>query len=227
MFTLSQIVPFGRSLDEYRRMFALSDADLRGTILGCADGPASFNAEATLMGCRVVSCDPLYQFEAEEIRTRIDATFSEVIEQARLNSSQFVWDIIGSPQELARIRMQAMLDFLHDFPRGKKESRYLCAGLPSLPFPDAHFNLALCSHFLFLYSDHLMAAFHERAILEMSRVAREVRIFPLFTLAGQPSVYTVPVMDHLKKIGLMVTIETVAYEFQRGSRQMMRVRRPV
>lgn len=29
MFTLDQVVPWGRSFDEYRRMFALSDAEVR------------------------------------------------------------------------------------------------------------------------------------------------------------------------------------------------------
>ena len=55
MFTLDKVVPWGRSFDEYRRMFALTDADLRGRILGCGDGPAAFNAEATRLGMRVTS----------------------------------------------------------------------------------------------------------------------------------------------------------------------------
>ena len=44
---LSVVIPWGRSFDEYRRMFVLTGDDLAGTILGCGDGPASFNAEAT------------------------------------------------------------------------------------------------------------------------------------------------------------------------------------
>ena len=47
MFTLDQVVPWGRSFDEYRAMFAMTDMDLTGRILGCGDGPASFNREAT------------------------------------------------------------------------------------------------------------------------------------------------------------------------------------
>jgi hypothetical protein len=42
---LNQVVPFGRSLDEYRAMFSLSDDDLGKEIVCVADGPASFNAE--------------------------------------------------------------------------------------------------------------------------------------------------------------------------------------
>jgi len=38
MFTLDQVVPWGRSFDEYVRMLALSDVDLQKTMLGFALG---------------------------------------------------------------------------------------------------------------------------------------------------------------------------------------------
>lgn len=60
MFTLEHVLPWGRSFDEYRRMFALSDRDLTLRGLGCGDGPASFNAEATRRRAAVISCDPIY-----------------------------------------------------------------------------------------------------------------------------------------------------------------------
>ena len=44
-------------VQEYRRLFALTDEDLVGRILGCGDGPASFNAEATARGHAAASCD--------------------------------------------------------------------------------------------------------------------------------------------------------------------------
>ena len=44
-------------VQEYRRLFALTDEDLAGRILGCGDGPASFNAEATAGGHAAASCD--------------------------------------------------------------------------------------------------------------------------------------------------------------------------
>lgn len=61
MFTLDQVVPWGRSFEEYLAMFALSDLDLKGRLLGCGDGPASFNAVATSQGVAVTSCDPIYR----------------------------------------------------------------------------------------------------------------------------------------------------------------------
>ena len=61
-FQLQEVVPWGRSFEEYRNMFDLSDQDLKGRILGCGDGPASFNAELTKKGGKVVSVDPLLAF---------------------------------------------------------------------------------------------------------------------------------------------------------------------
>lgn len=43
--TISQVVPWGRSLDEYRHLFDLAEVDLAKRIVGVADGPASFNVE--------------------------------------------------------------------------------------------------------------------------------------------------------------------------------------
>jgi hypothetical protein len=223
MFTLSEVVPLGRSFDEYRRMFALSEIDLRRRILGCADGPASFNAEATQRGGRVVSCDPLYRFRGDEIRCRIDATFPEVMEQARRNAVQFVWKDIPSMEELERCRRDAMQAFLADYDEGRRQGRYVDAELPSLPFPEASFDLALCSHFLFLYTEQLSESFHVQAIIEMSRLAAEVRVFPLVALDGRPSRHTGSVAAQLEACGLGVSVERVPYEFQRGGNQMLRV----
>jgi len=224
MFTLEQIVPFGRSFAEYERMFALSDADLCGRILGCADGPASFNAEATARGHSVVSSDPLYRFDSNQIKGRIDIALPEVMQQVQKNISEFLWSDISSPVELERCRRLAMNSFLDDFEQGKHQGRYVDAELPILPFADASFELALCSHFLFLYTDHLSQAFHVRAILEMCRVAREVRIFPLLALDGTPSRYAEPVSNQLRQQGLRVSSEQVPYEFRRGANRMMRLR---
>lgn len=223
MFTLDQVVPWGRSFEEYQRMFALSDADLHLRILGCADGPASFNAESTRRGTEVISIDPLYRFDAGTIRDRIAATYDQMLEQTRQNSQQFVWDTIPSVEELGRIRMQAMQEFLDDYDLGKRQGRYVDAELPSLAFPDNSFDLALCSHFLFLYTEHLSEAFHRSAILESCRVAREVRLFPLLALDGRTSRYIARMVHDLSD-AWEVSLETVPYEFQRGGNQMMRIR---
>jgi hypothetical protein len=70
---LEEVVPWGRNLAEYRSMFSLSATDLNAKILGCGDGPASFNAEMTELGHSVVSIDPIYQFSTEQIEQRVRA----------------------------------------------------------------------------------------------------------------------------------------------------------
>lgn len=127
MFSLDDVVPWGRSFDEYRRMFALSEGDLTGKIIGCADGPASFNAEVTRRGGRVIFCDPLYRFGRTEIEQRIVATCPQILEQTRQNADAFVWGgDIFSIEQLAHARMAAMRVFLNDYDAGKARGRYVC-----------------------------------------------------------------------------------------------------
>jgi hypothetical protein len=227
MFTLEQVVPWGRSFDEYRRMFALSEDDLGSHILGCADGPASFNAEALSAGHRVVSCDPLYRYNTSQIRERVRATAEVILEQTRRNADQFVWKTIRSIDELRALRTASMERFLTDFEAGQRENRYVDGELPALPFSDDSFDLALCSHFLFLYSDQLSEEFHLAAVREMCRVAREVRIFPLVALSGARSPHVDTLQKQLGTEGYAVSIDEVPYEFQRGGNQMMTVRADV
>ncbi len=112
-FTLDTFVPLGRSLEEYRRMFAMTDLDCRRRILGCADGPASFNAELAAADGSVVSCDPLYDFSADEIRQQIQRTLPDIIEQTQQNADTFVWSTeIPDVDALAARRMAAMDRFL-------------------------------------------------------------------------------------------------------------------
>jgi methyltransferase family protein len=225
MFTLDEVVPWGRSFDEYRQMFALTQQELGLRLLGCGDGPAGFNSEATRRGARVISCDPIYRYGANQLEARIAATYDEVLNQARQNTHEFVWTSIRSVDELGAVRMAAMKEFLHDYPLGRAAGRYIAAELPNLPFRDQSFDLALCSHFLFLYSTQLGEAFHQSAIREMTRVAREIRIFPLLALGATLSPLVEPVAETCRAGGLHVSIEDVPYEFQRGGNQMMRIRR--
>src|SRR5690349_17126839 len=125
MFTLDSIVPWGRSLDEYVRMFALPGGWERLRILGCGDGPASFNAEATARGAQVISCDPIYQFSAADLRRRVDESATQVLDQTRRNADEFVWTTIRSIEQLAAVRTAAMQTFLADYEAGRAAGRYV------------------------------------------------------------------------------------------------------
>jgi hypothetical protein len=226
---LNEIVPWGRSFEEYRRIFALTDADLAGRILGCGDGPASFNAEATAAGHRVVSCDPIYAFSAVEIRSRVEACYESMISQVWQNRDGFVWDFFRDPDHLGEYRLATMRRFLADFNRGKQEGRYVTASLPRLPFEDGQYSLALVSHLLFLYSEQLDLDFHLSATKELLRVAGELRVFPLLDLNRQWSRHVAAVREHLTRAGFEVEVVTVEYEFQVGAdhagSRMLRARR--
>jgi len=222
---LHQVVPFGRSLDEYRAMFSLSPDDLDKEIIGVADGPASFNAEMMAYGKRVMSVDPLYAFSAAEIKQRFYAVVDGIIRQITETPNDWVWTFHQSPEQLRERRIQVLNRFLTDYEQGKVDGRYVIGELPRLDCSDAQFQLALCSHFLFLYSDHFSYEFHRAALTEMLRIAVEVRVFPLLTLALKPSPYLVPLLEDLASAGYHHEIRRVPYELQRGGNQMLCIRR--
>jgi SAM-dependent methyltransferase len=221
--TLDQVVPWGRSLAEYQHMFDLSPQALQGRILGCGDGPASFNAELTAQGGRVMSVDPIYAFSAQEIEQRVQATHKVVVEQVAQSLDDYVWTTFGTPVELGQHRLATMRHFLADYESGKAAGRYQTQTLPALDFAAGSFDLALSSHFLLLYSEQLSFDFHLAAVLEMVRVAREVRIFPLLDLNCRLSGHIEPLRQELTNRGHHVTIDAVPYEFQRGANQMLRI----
>ena len=225
-FTLSEVVPWGRSFAEYVAMFALSDADLAGSILGCGDGPASFNAELTRRGGSVTSIDPLYACRVDEIRARVREVTPVILEQTRQSADSFVWTHIRSVDHLKDLRLAATETFLSDFGSPEAARRYHPGGLPTLPYTNGQFDLALCSHFLFLYSSLYSCDFHVDAIAELCRVAAETRIFPLLALDGGESTYLEPVTRSLRERGFSVERRTVRYEFQRGGNQMLVARAP-
>ncbi len=145
------------------------------------------------------------------------------MKQIRENQQDFVWTHVPSIPELGRRRAGAMRKFLSDFPQGKIEGRYMDASLPDLPFSDNTFDLALSSHFLFLYSQQFDLAFHVGALQEMLRLAAEVRVFPLLQVGGQPSPHVQGVIEAFQSQDREASVETVPYEFQRGGNKMMRL----
>lgn len=223
-FKLDQVVPWGRSHFEYVRMFNLTPVEGHLKILDCAGGPASFNAQMTAQGYPVISCDPIYQFTASEIQRRIQATYPQILAGVKEHSSNYCWQgEITSPDALGQVRMTAMNQFIQDFPIGLEQQRYLAAELPDLPFADHQFDLALCSHLLFTYSDHLSLDFHRKSLIELCRVASEVRIFPLVNLSGEPSPHLPSLLADFQVKSYQVEIVAVNYEFQKGGNQMLKI----
>ena len=224
--SLDKVVPWGRSFDEYVRMFGLSPDDLRKRILGCGDGPACFNVEMRKQGGKVVAVDPVYAYAAADIRRRIHEIRDRVLSMTEANRAAYVWTHIRSVAELGEVRMRSMNRFLDDYASSDRAGSYVCGGLPRLPFATGVFELALCSHLLFTYSRALTEDFHVAAIREMARVAGEVRVFPLLDLHGERSLHVEPVRQRLAALGCSSQVVNVNYEFQRGGNEMLVVTRP-
>jgi hypothetical protein len=223
---LEQVVPFGRSLSEYQQLFNLTPTDLSKRIIGVGDGPASFNAEATALGATVISIDPIYAFSGDEIRQRFEQVVDNIIDQIEATPGDWIWSYHQSPADLRRNREAALHRFLADYPTGLALGRYQLDRLPELKFEDDAFDLALCSHFLFLYSEQVDYDFHRASLYEMLRVSPEVRVFPLLTLMLKRSPHLDPLLADLTQAGYQTRIERVPYELQRGGNEMLVVQRP-
>lgn len=226
---LDQVVPFGRSLDEYVNMFSLSGDDLKKSILSVADGPASFNAEGTEKGYRIHSIDPLYEFSGGEIRDRFYAVRDNIIDQIKATPDDWVWSYHKSADDLKERRTRVTERFAADFALGKTQGRYALGELPTLAAADDTYELGLSSHFLFLYSQQRDVAFHIAAVEEMLRVCHEVRIFPLLTLSQEKSPHLGPVVEHLQTangpVRYQCDIQKVGYELQPGGNEMLKITR--
>lgn len=219
-FELSTVVPWGRTLEEYRLMFALSEVDFKKSIASFGDGPASFNSEMTELRNNVTSFDPIYQFTKEQLLNRIEDTKDIVMKQTKDNKDNFIWTTIKDLDELEKMRMGAMYNFIEDFDKGREENRYIPHELPNkTTFLDKHFDIGLSSHFLLLYPD-LGLDFHIKAIDEMLRICKEVRIFPILDLDAKESSVLKPIIDNYSK-GYEVKIEKTDYMFQKDGDKML------
>ncbi len=222
---LTDVKPWGRSLHEYRLMFSLSDGDLAQRVLGCGDGPASVNAELQASAAGpYISVDPIYVFSGADIESRVRETYEVIVSQVKQNVHHYLWNHFPDPDAQGRARLAAMKLFLKDYESGRAKGRYIAGSLPALPFPNGEFDLCLCSHLLFLYTEQLSLDFHIAAMLEQLRVAREVRVFPLFDLNCHRSAHLAPVLQTLHERGYDAQLVKVAHEFQKGANEMLQVR---
>lgn len=210
-----------RSFAEYTAMFALTSDDLRGSVLDCPGGGASFTATACAQGVEAMAIDPAYAMTPENLSNRLTLELERGATWARERSDAYVWDFYGGPTGHATVRAESAQAFHADY--GEHRERYLPAALPHLPLGDATINLVLSSHLLFTYADRLDRAFHLAALREMVRIARDqVRVYPLVDLAGRPlnELVTALVQD-LASEGLRASVCAIDYEFQRGARHML------
>ena len=211
--TESDILVSARSLSEYADMFGLDAEDLLGRIVDCPGGAASAVAEICEAGGAAVAVDPQYSLGAHDLRERVLADLDRSLAQSSASELEYDWDVRGGVvghETIRRTAAERMLDDLDSHPE-----RYIAGALPSLPLASDSADLVLCSHLLFTYADRMDLDDHVEAIVEMARVAPEVRIYPLVDHAGTPLPELVrSVIAKLKKGRLTSRIEPVIRPFQ-------------
>lgn len=218
--SIGEYLVSARSFDEYRAMFAVTAADLTGSVLDCPGGGSGFTAGAAARGCAVVAVDPVYAQPHALLAARLRDELDRGRIWATTHADRYVWDFYGGVDGHTRTRAVAAREFLADL--AANQQRYCAAALPDLPFADASFDLVLSSHLLFTYADRLDVAFHRAALRELMRVCRgEVRVFPLLDQNGRD---TPELIDDIAAQGISYEIRKVCYEFQRGGNRMLVLR---
>ena len=222
--TFNVVLVTSRSYDEYVAMFDLQARDLSKSVLDCSAGVAGFAAEAGARGAHVVAVDPAYALPRDEIARlgRADLVRGSAI--ADEHPDRFTFDWYGSPERRLSMRNRALAQFVTDLVT--HPSHYVAGQLPQLPFRDASYGLGVCSHLLFTWADQLGEDWHRAALLELTRVAAEVRVFPTVVQGpGEPVPFWDSLMSDLAQAGLAAEQRRVPYEFQKGADTMLVVTR--
>jgi hypothetical protein len=207
MSDFDRVVFYGRTLQEYEKMFMISCSDLRGkSVLDCPGGPSSFQTlSRQLLGIATISVDPMYINSVDELRTVGEADIE--ITLAKIAAAPEKYPLISDLESYRVNRQSALGAFLTDYALGKEEGRYLAASLPSLPFDDNSFDAVLSSYLLFAYApvavggisstDTFNLEWHIAAINELLRVVKvELRLYPAHTygLETKPHPYAEAIM---------------------------------
>jgi SAM-dependent methyltransferase len=215
-----------RNLAEYRAFFALTDADVSRRILDCPGGAASVVAQLSAAGAEAVAVDPLYAASVGEVEALARRDAERANAHSLAGQDRYDWGFYGGARGHGAVRIDAAATFIEH--RRSAPDRYVEAALPDLPFPDGAFDLALSSHLLFCYADRLDTAFHVDSLRELSRVADEVRVFPLIDYTGaRQDALVDEVIERLAEHGLAARRVPVEFRFMRGADEMLLVERAV
>ncbi len=227
--SVAPICPWGRTIVQYRLIFGLSDNDLSPgrRILDCGGGPASFTAEASALGVKVVAVDPLYAHSPARLREDILSKHDGMKDDLRRKVDTYVWGRgLDSPEQIIEVRRKSLEMFLGDYAKGSGASgHYVHGRLPGLPLKSGAFDLALVGHLLFLYSKQLDTEFHVRSAMELLRLAPEVRIFPTLAMKALPSPHLEPVIEAVRRAGGSAELRKADYEHMKGGDKLLVLRR--
>jgi len=218
---LKDIVLIGRTFDEYYKMFNLRSIDKKEKILDVASGVSSFSAEAIAMGYHVTASDRIYCLSAEEIEKKCAEDLESVMGKLPEIKDLYKWEFFRDIEELREQRRKAYKSFIEDYKHNLNRV-YVSTEYPENKFKDKQFDIALISHFLFMYDEHLNYEFHKQTIKEIMRItSKEIRIFPLVNLKGEKSLLVEELMKDEEFANNKIKVIKVEYEFVKGGNEML------
>ena len=172
---LENIAITGRTFEEYSIFFDLKLEDLKGKkVLDCPSGVSSFVQILKQNGIFAKGIDIIYKFTKDEIEKQGIKTLEKIYQNTSWMDA-YKMDFYKTKENHKKHREDALKGFLEDY----NLDDYIYCELPNLPFENKEFDLLLSSHLFFVYDDRLDYDFHKNSILEMLRVSKEVRLFPL------------------------------------------------
>lgn len=177
-----------RSYEEYMAMFDLELPEGKGwAVLDAAAGASSFTAEARARGLDVRAADPLYRLDSVAMEAEGAREIEVSSGKLAALADQYNWSYYGSMERYKAGRRQSLQKFIGHYASEAGRACYDCASLPNLPYENGSFDIALCSHFLFLYGNGTLSFdFHRDALRELLRVVKPggaVYLYPVVTLS--------------------------------------------
>lgn len=224
---MRKLALWGYHFDEYLGMFDLSLSDLtqkKLRILEYHCGPSAVNKELNEKKLPIVSCDPLYNLNEENLQNKLTHFFPERALELRQEKNKLDLSLYeGDVEKLIQKRKEGLDLFFADYEKGKAEGRYLGCNEKELPFEHFSFDIAISTYYLFSDLDIENAEFHLKIIKELARVAKEVRIFPLLDSNNKPSSFLGPVLLGLQQENYGAEVKEVPYHLQPSGNAMLRV----
>ena len=218
---LKDIVLVGRTLDEYYKMFNIGNINKNEKILDVASGVSSFCAEARALGYDVIASDRIYNLSSEEIEEKCAKDLEITMEKLPAIKDLYKWEFFEDIEHLKKHRTRAYKRFVSDFKQNGM-SRYVNTEYPRNDFKNKQFSIALISHFLFMYDEHLDYEFHKQTIKEIIRItSKEIRIFPIVNLTGKRSMFVDRLLGDKSFSNHEFEIVKIDYEFVKGGNEML------
>ena len=192
----------GRIFEEYSAFFDLELEDLKSKkILDCPSGASSFVQTLKQNGIFAKGVDIIYKFTKDEIEKQGIKTLEKIYQNTSWMDA-YKMDFYKTKENHKKHREDALKGFLKDY----NLDDYIYCELPNLPFENKEFDLLLSSHLFFVYDDRLDYDFHKNSILEMLRVSKEVRLFPLVDIQNSKALeeknfspFVYKIMEELSK----------------------------